>query len=161
MSADGSGSDGVGGLMSGRRVDQRRDGTLAEKLDRLFAAVPPGRRREYSFEEAAAGIAGRGGPTISATYLWQLRRGLRDNPTKRHLEAMAGVFGVSPAYFFDDEGSSGFDAEPGLAVALRDPGVRSVALRSWGLSAPTLSAIAAIVEQARVVERIAVQKGRA
>ena len=133
---------------------------MAQKLDRLFAAVPPGRRREYSFEEAAAGIAGRGGPTISATYLWQLRRGLRDNPTKRHLEAMAGFFGVSPAYFFDDEGLSGFDAEPGLAVALSDPGVRSVALRSWGLSSGMLSAIVAIVEQARVVERLGVPGGR-
>ena len=147
--------------MSERLVDQRRDGTLVEKLDRLFVAVPPGRRREYSFEEAAAGIAGRGGPTISATYLWQLRRGVRDNPTKRHMEAMAGFFGVSPAYFFDDEVSAGFDAEPGLAVALRDPGVRLVALRSCGLSSPTLSAIATIVEQARVVERIGMRGGRA
>ncbi len=146
--------------MGGGLVDQRRDGSLAEKLDRLFAAVPPGRRREFSFEEAAAGIAGRGGPTISATYLWQLRRGLRDNPTKRHMEAMAGFFGVSPAYFFDEKVSSGFDAEPGLALALRDPGVRSVALRSCGLSSQTLSAIATIVEQARVVERVGVHGGR-
>jgi hypothetical protein len=41
-------------------------------------------------------------PTDPATYLRQLRKGLRDNPTKRHLEALADFFGVAPIYFFDD-----------------------------------------------------------
>jgi hypothetical protein len=54
--------------------------TLAQKLDHLFATVHPP-KGEYTHEEVATGIRDRGGPTISATYVWQLRKGLRDNPT--------------------------------------------------------------------------------
>ena len=136
----------------GRVMDQRRDRSLAEKLDHLFATVHPGGRGGYSFEEAAAGISSHGVATISASYLWQLRRGLRDNPTKRHIEALAAFFGVPPAYFFDEEVASRVDAELGLAAALRDPGVRSVALRLSGLSGRSLGAITAIVDQARMLE---------
>src|SRR3954453_11789531 len=68
--------------------------TLAEKLDRLFQTVRPRDGGEFTFEEVAEGIRGRGGPTVSATYIWQLRKGLRDNPTKKHLEALADFFGL-------------------------------------------------------------------
>src|SRR2546427_7968433 len=65
---------------------------LAERVDRLFRTIHPRNRGEYSFEEVAEAIRARGGPTVSATYLWQLRKGLRDNPTKKHLEALADFF---------------------------------------------------------------------
>lgn len=80
----------------------------------------------------AEAIATRGGPTISATYLWQLRKGLRDNPNKKHLEALADFFGVSPAYFFDDESVARIDAELELLAALREGSVRQIALRATG-----------------------------
>src|ERR671927_1382388 len=98
--------------------------SLSEKLDRLFQTVRPRDGGEYSFEEVAEALRERGGPTISATYLWQLRKGIRDNPTKRHLEALADFFGVSPAYFFDDEASARIDAELLLLTMLRDTGAR-------------------------------------
>src|SRR6266550_4439777 len=104
--------------------------TLAAKIDRLFAAVHPRGRGEYTHEEVAEAIRQRGGPTISATYLWQLRKGLRDNPTKKHLEALASFFGVSPAYFFDDEATARIDAELDILAALRDAPVRQIALRA-------------------------------
>src|ERR671939_1124438 len=109
--------------------------TLAEKLERLFKTVRPRDGGEFTFEEVAEGIRRRGGPTISATYVWQLRKGLRDNPTKKHLEALADFFGVSPAYFFDDEAAARIDAELELLAALREAPVRQVALRASGLSA--------------------------
>lgn len=125
---------------------------LADKLDRLFKVVHPADRAEHSYEEVATALRGRGGPTISATYLWQLRKGIRDNPTKKHLEALADFFGVSPAYFFDDEAAERIDAELQLLAAMRDADVRGVALRAAGLSPETLSAIQGIIERARLLE---------
>ena len=58
--------------------------TLADKIDHLFKIVRAA-KGEYTHEQVAKAIEERGGPTISASYLWQLRKGLRDNPTKRHL----------------------------------------------------------------------------
>lgn len=126
--------------------------SLAAKLDRLFKTVHPADRGEYSYEEVANALKERGGSTVSATYLWQLRKGLRDNPTKRHLEALADFFGVTPAYFFDEEAAERIDAELELLAALRDASVRGVALRAAGLSPDTLQAIRGIIEQARRLE---------
>ncbi|ONI88786.1 hypothetical protein ALI22I_17535 [Saccharothrix sp. ALI-22-I] len=127
-------------------------GSLAAKVDRLFRTVRPRDGGEYSFEEVAAAIRAKNGPTISATYLWQLRKGLRDNPTKRHLEALAGFFGVPPAYFFDDAEAERIDAELALLTALRDAPVRQIALRANGLSAKSLQAIAEMVDRVRELE---------
>ena len=135
--------------------------TLAAKVDRLFATARPRDRGEYSYEEVAEGIRRRGGPTISATYVWQLRKGLRDNPTKKHLEALADFFGVSPAYFFDDEAASRIDAELRLLTALRDASVRQLAVRAFGLSAESLAAIADVVERVRQLEGLPDADGEA
>jgi transcriptional regulator with XRE-family HTH domain len=125
--------------------------TLAEKIDRLFKAVHPA-KGEYTHEEVANAIREAGGPTISATYVWQLRKGIRDNPTKRHLEALSAFFGVPPAYFFDDEASDRIDAELSLLASLRDASVRQVALRASGLSQESLEAIAEMIERVRKLE---------
>ncbi|MGE0544381.1 MAG: XRE family transcriptional regulator [Dehalococcoidia bacterium] len=128
--------------------------TLAERLNHLFNTIHPRDRGEYSFEEVADAIRARGGPTISATYLWQLRKGLRDNPTKKHLEALADFFGVSPAYFFNEEAAARIDAELELLAALRDASVRQIALRASGLSPQSLSTIAEMIERVRQLERL-------
>jgi transcriptional regulator with XRE-family HTH domain len=127
-------------------------GTLAAKVNHLFRTIHPREGGEYSFEDVAEAIRARGGPTISATYIWQLRKGLRDNPTKRHLEALAGFFGVPPAYFFDDEATARIDAELKLLAALRDNSVRQIALRASGLSPKSLDAIADMVDRVRELE---------
>jgi transcriptional regulator with XRE-family HTH domain len=128
------------------------NGTLAAKLDHLFRTVRPRTGGEYTFEDVAEAIREKGGPTISATYLWQLRKGVRDNPTKRHLEALAGFFGVPPAYFFDDDQASRIDAELALLSAMRDAPVRQIALRANGLSAESLGAIAEMIDRVRQLE---------
>jgi transcriptional regulator with XRE-family HTH domain len=127
-------------------------GSLSDKVDRLFRTIHPPGRGEYSFEEVADAIRQRGGPTISATYVWQLRRGLRDNPTKKHIEALADFFGVPPSYFFNDDDAKRVDAELELLTALRDGHVRQVALRAFGLSAESLDAIRDMVERVRKLE---------
>jgi transcriptional regulator with XRE-family HTH domain len=125
---------------------------LAAKVDHLFRTVRPRLGGEYSFEDVAEAIRAKGGPTISATYLWQLRKGKRDNPTKRHLEALAGFFGVPPAYFFDDAEAERIDAQLALLDALRDAPVRQIALRASGLSPKSLETIAEMVDRVRELE---------
>lgn len=134
--------------------EQLRGRTLAQKINHLFHTIHPTGRGEYSNEEVATAIRTTGGPTISATYLWQLRKGIRDNPTKKHLEALADFFGVSPAYFFDEEAAARIDAELKLLVALREGTVRRIALRAFGLSPESLEKIAQMVEWVREFERI-------
>lgn len=130
---------------------RRAQRSLAEKLDHLFATVRPS-KGEYTHEEVANAIRDRGGPTISATYVWQLRKGLRDNPTKHHIEALADFFGVPPAYFFDDDAAAQIDAELELLAAMRDSSVRQMALRASGLSAESLDTIAEMIERVRKLE---------
>ncbi|MEV0779748.1 helix-turn-helix domain-containing protein [Streptomyces sp. NPDC050428] len=125
---------------------------LATKLDHLFSAVRPAGGDEYTFDEVAEAIKAQGGPTISSTYLWQLRKGLRDNPTKRHLEALATFFGVPAAYFFDGAQAERIDAELALLSALRDAPVRQIALRARGLSTKSLEAISDMVDRVRELE---------
>jgi transcriptional regulator with XRE-family HTH domain len=128
-----------------------RPGSLAAKIDHLFQTVRP-RDREFSYEEVATAVREAGGPTISGTYIAMLRKGVRDNPTLRHLEALARFFGVPAAYFHDDEVTRRIDSELELLVALRDAGVKSIALRAAGLSPEGLAAIRGMVDHVRRVE---------
>jgi transcriptional regulator with XRE-family HTH domain len=126
--------------------------TLAARIDRLFATVHPRGRGEYSYGEVAAALRRRGGPTISGTYVWMLRRGLRDNPTQRHLEALAAFFGVPPAYFFDDAIARRVDAELELLAAMRDSSVHRIALRAFDLSPESLATVAEVIARLRHLE---------
>jgi transcriptional regulator with XRE-family HTH domain len=128
--------------------------TLAHKIDHLFRAVHPRGRGEYTLEEVVEGIRQRGGPTISVAYLWQLRRGLKDNPTKHHLQALSDFFGVSPAYFFDDDASTRIDAQLDLLMTLRDASIRNIALRASGISEQSLRMITDIIENVRRMEHL-------
>lgn len=136
------------------------EGVLAARVDHLFRTVRADDGGEYTFEEVAEAIRAKGGPTISATYLWQLRKGVRDNPTKRHVEALASFFGVPPAYFFDDAEAARIDAELALLNALRDAPVRQLALRARGLSDKSLATIAEMVERVRELEGLPSEDGR-
>ncbi|WP_188316936.1 helix-turn-helix domain-containing protein [Solihabitans fulvus] len=119
---------------------------LAGKIDTLFRIVRRPNREPYSNEEVARACREATGETFSATYLWQLRTGRRDNPTKRHLEALAQFFQVPPAYFFDDEQGAVIAEELELLGALRDSGVRDVALRAVTLSPDGLATISDMIE---------------
>lgn len=84
-------------------VDRAAQGrSLADKLNHLFASATPCSGQEYSNEHVAAAITAEG-EKISQSYIWQLRKSKKDNPTFKHLQALAGFFGVPISYFFDDD----------------------------------------------------------
>ncbi|MEU4218209.1 helix-turn-helix domain-containing protein [Actinoplanes sp. NPDC026623] len=120
-------------------------GSLAQRIDKLFKTVKP-KGREFTYDEVAKGCEAIGG-TFSKTYVWQLRSGLRENPTKRHLEALAAFFGVPVGYFFDDEAAARIDEQIELAIALRDASVRDIALRTMSMDEATRRSIAQIVRE--------------
>lgn len=135
--------------------------SLADKLNRLFATVHPAGRGEYSPEEVAKAINEAGEGTISPAYVYLLRKGQRDNPTKRHLELLAGFFGVTPAYFFDEEAARRIDSQLELLAAMRDQDVLQVALRANGLSTESLRMIVGMIEHTRHLEGLGRQEGDA
>jgi transcriptional regulator with XRE-family HTH domain len=112
--------------------------TLAAIIDKLFKTIKRADGTEHSMEEVArwcaAWLAERGSGTFSKEYVRQLRYGIKANPTKRHLEAMAAFFEVDPAIFLDTERSKQIQADLELAVAIRDAGVSALALRAVSLS---------------------------
>ncbi|NBE56504.1 helix-turn-helix domain-containing protein [Streptomyces boluensis] len=127
--------------------------SLAARLNHLFEVIhPAGRSRPYSSDEVAALLQEQGGPTVSGTYLWQLRTGRRDNPTKRHLEALADFFGVPVAYFFDAEVARRVGTDLDTLRRLRESGVQSVALRAVGLSPKSMDAVLAMIDRVRELE---------
>ena len=139
-------------------------GRLAARLNHLFATVHPRDRGPYSNDDVAKAIRSQGGD-ISKAYLAYLRNGSRDNPTMQHLAALASFFGVSPAYFFDDQVAIDTNAQIAELTSLREAGVtqnrwqdlqsaglQRVALRAAGLSPQGLRAAAAILNNLREME---------
>jgi transcriptional regulator with XRE-family HTH domain len=128
---------------------------IAQRLDHLFAIVHPPGRGPYTLREAADAINKAAGTTIiSASYLSQLRKGQRTEPSHSRLTAIARFFGVDVRYFSDNQTAAQTDEQLELLAAMRDNGVRSVALRLNGLSAASLAAIQAVVENARQLEQL-------
>jgi transcriptional regulator with XRE-family HTH domain len=133
--------------------------TLADKINHLFDTVRRDDGTRYSNDEVAARLGAEdGGTKISGSYVWMLRNGKRDNPTKKHLEFLAKFFSVSPAYFFDDVQSEKIAEELQLLRALADSGVKQIATRLGGLSADNLTHIAAIIETIRGIEGLDARK---
>jgi transcriptional regulator with XRE-family HTH domain len=136
-------------------------GLLADRLDHLFRTAHPRDRGPYTPAEVADAInKAAGEKVISSTYVWQLRTGRRDNPTQKHLSALAAFFGVSPMYFFDDTEADRNAIPPELIAALKDGEVREMALRAAGLSSRSLQAIRDMIESARAVEGMPVASRR-
>ncbi|MBC2878388.1 MULTISPECIES: helix-turn-helix domain-containing protein [Streptomyces] len=108
--------------------------SLSERIELLFTTVRRPDRTPYSNEEVARACRESTGESFSATYLWQLRTGRRDNPAKRHLEALAAFFRVPVA------------EEVALLSAMRDAGVRDVALRAVNLSPDGLGTVKDLIE---------------
>ncbi|GHE39012.1 XRE family transcriptional regulator [Streptomyces vinaceus] len=125
---------------------------LAVRLDDLFKTVRP-RGRQWTNAEVAEELK-RANPDIKAggVYLSQLRTGKRSNPSPDLLAALARFFGVSVAYFFDDEVAESVLDEAAVVEVLRQAGVRSVAMRAAGMKKEHLLAITAIMDQYRQMQ---------
>jgi transcriptional regulator with XRE-family HTH domain len=136
-------------------------GLFAERLDHLFQTVHPRDRGPYTPAEVAEAInTAAGQHVLSATYVWLLRTGQRDNPTMRTVIALARFFDVPAMYFFPDDETQQDTMPPELAAALKDDQVRQMTLRAAGLSERSLQAIADMIDSARIVEGLAPGTGR-
>ena len=127
-------------------VEERDTKTFADRLNYLFETVHPAGRKPYSNPEVAEAISATD-VTISAAYLWLLRTGQRDNPTLRHIEALAKFFGVPAAYFLDEDRASEVAEQLELLAAARDADIREIMMRSNDLSKPDRLTILGIVKR--------------
>jgi transcriptional regulator with XRE-family HTH domain len=131
---------------------------LADRLNHLFDTVHPRDREPYSNQEVADTINGQHGENvIHRTYIHQLRTGERTNPTLRHLYALADFFGVPASYFLDASVAEEVERDLELVAALRQAGVREVALRIADLDYETRSAVLRVIG---IVEELDEKRGR-
>lgn len=130
--------------------DGPRKVPFAVKLDHLFRTIT-NKGAEYTYQEVSEGCTQNGTP-ISHTYVWQLRRGKKTNPSLRHIEALAEFFSVPPTYFLDDDAHELITAQLELLGAIRSRDIQDIALRAVGLSTPSLRAIAGMITSARSME---------
>ena len=120
---------------------------FAKKLNHLWDTVhPPG--RPNTLDQVVDGVAAAG-YEISASYLSQLRNGVKTNPTLNTIRGLAAFFGVPAAYFLDEAEEARINDQLSVIVAMRDAGVRNVALRTHGLSDRDLAALHAMISSLR------------
>lgn len=135
--------------------------TFAEKLDHLLLTVHPKGRKPYSMDEVAAAIAAKGYEHVSAGYIWALRRGERDNPTIKTVEALADFFGVPPGYFLDNDEElvQRVDSQLGLLTKMRDAGIENLAMRAAELSPDSREAVARLIDaMAHMIDTVATKE---
>jgi hypothetical protein len=138
-----------------------QENVLAQRLNRLFATAHPAGRGPWTLREVADAINSEAGETIiSASYLSQLRAGQRREPSHSRLTAIARFFGVDVDYFSPQVSAEDAARQAEVLTALRDPGVRTIALRAHGLSEPSLAAVLAVIENARRLENLPEPDGR-
>ena len=138
-----------------------QENVLAQRLNRLFATVHPAGRGPWTLREAADAINSEAGETIiSASYLSQLRAGQRREPSHSRLAAIARFFGVDVDYFSPQVSAEDAGRQTEILTAMRDAGVRAIALRAHGLSEPSLAAVLAVIENARRLENLPEPEGR-
>ncbi|MFJ7773444.1 Secondary metabolite protein [Streptomyces sp. NPDC097107] len=133
-------------------MTEKNERPFAELLDYLFREVHPKGRGPYTYAEVSKGIRDTSGVAISASAIQQLRTGTNTNPKMQTIRALAAFFGVNPGYFFDEEEAERQSAEIQVVAAMRDQGVRRVALRANGLSTSSLHMLNTVIDQARRLE---------
>ncbi|GGK13913.1 hypothetical protein GCM10010124_03100 [Pilimelia terevasa] len=122
---------------------------LARRLDLLFRQARPDGRRWTNDEVARELKARHPSLRVTGAYLSALRTGRRTEPSSALLQALAAFFGVSPAYFVDEAHAERVAAQLAALEALKETGVRGVALRAAGLPQASLDTIVAVLDQIR------------
>ncbi len=132
-------------------VDESGPGpTFASRLDHLFRTVRPPGGGEHSYRDVARAVeATPDDVTISASYVHQLRSGVKSNPAMKHVVALARFFGVPPSYFYDNDEARAVAGELALLAAMRDAGVRRIAMRAADLPPEGLETVAEMIELVR------------
>lgn len=135
-------------------ADRADNSELAVKINRLFETMRKPSDAPLSNAAAADAITEKTGVSISSAYIWQLRSGLKTNPTVTHLRAIAEFFGVPASYLVDEGIDPHIDAQLRLLQSFRDAGVRDLAARASGLTPQSLESIRIIIDQARRFEEL-------
>ncbi|MFC7655457.1 helix-turn-helix domain-containing protein [Pseudonocardia benzenivorans] len=120
-------------------------GTVSERLNYLFQNIRSIEDKPYSAAQVARWIEDNGGE-ISAVYILKILNGERNEPSQRYLKDLARFFGVSPAFFWDDE-PAGLDV--GVLrerIVLRDGHLRAMMLRAARLSPGSRQAVSVVIE---------------
>lgn len=139
--------------MSGaERRDADAESELATKLNKLFDVMRRPTDPQLSNAAAAVEITRQTGVSISPAYLWQLRNGVKTNPTVQHLRAIAEFFGVPASYLIDSDADAKINSQLNLLQALRDSGVRDLAMRASGLTPEAITSLAAMVDEVRKLQ---------
>lgn len=127
--------------------------TFAGRLDKAITTMHPPDRGPYTYAEISKGVKELGA-TLSTSYLWQLRRGDRDNPTLRQIEALARFFHLPVTWFVGGSAAEieSIEAQMNLVQVMRSPQVREVALRASSLTPAGLRAIVGILGQLEEVQ---------
>lgn len=128
---------------------------LAEQLNHLFATVPrsAGSSRPHSNETAAKALQ-HYGIRVTGHHLGHLRAGRRASPSARLLAAIAQLFGVPIAYFFDEDLEREVNQQLATLVAARDTRLQTLMMR--GVSPESLGQVEGILEQIRRLEGLEV-----
>lgn len=122
---------------------------ITEKINFLFATKLSPNGDEFKYEEVAKGTE----RMVSASYVWNLRKGKKDNPSREKIEAIAKFFDVAPSYFFGDEGAKrNYRVDKRLDEILADPLVREIALGTLNLSDDAKELILTMVKKAGELE---------
>ena len=127
--------------------------TFGDRLNHLVETVHPASRGPLSNAEIAQELTRRG-HKVTASYIAQIRRGTRGTTgvAGQLVLHLASMFGVEPAYFYDDDFAADTDQQLELIAAVRDSGVERIATRSMGLSPDGLDAVEGFIEHLRKVE---------
>lgn len=118
--------------------------TLAEKVEWLIQRARPAGRGPLSNQDIVFLVYKATGEELSATTIFNLRKGKQVNPQIRVIEALAKTFGVPAAYFFSD-----FDIEN--AGLLADQVELLALVREAGISAPQFRALLGMDDDGRQV----------
>lgn len=133
---------------SERAHDHGASVDLAARLEYLFNLRVRADGQPWSMRQVSAAAKAQGVP-LSVGFLHDLRRGIKDNPTKQQLECLARIFKVWPGYFFEsDEELQRINRKLHAADALDNERIASLAMRARNLSARELNMINALIDGA-------------
>lgn len=125
---------------------------FAERLNDLFRRVPrPGSTAPYSNDAVAEALT-RDGVSVTSVYLSQLRSGRKTNPSARLVGGLASFFGVSVAYFFDEDEAAAIRDQLDKLAMLRDSRIRGIMTRTQGMSESSIEHLSGIIDHIRSIE---------
>lgn len=130
---------------------ENEDGSLSDRLNRLFERIPSPTRQLYTNAAAAAELTEAGTP-ITAMYMGELRSGKKDNPSFKVLAGIARMFGVKLDYFTDDSYAAEIDRQINQLILARDNRIEGMMTRVTDLSDEGIENLDGIIRQIRKLE---------